>query len=82
MAAKTAPMSSNPTDGRSIIYRTLIRGSGEGLPEHQFCTVLKQNPDGGTWGPCSTYWMAGQERDVKLPRSNNEIPGVVSFRDS
>ena len=84
MTAKTATGSEFKSDGRTvIIYMTADSNNMASTFADQFCTVLKQNPDGGDWGPCTTYLDGGGKTDAKLGTLNSKyriliIPGFMS----
>ena len=84
MTAKTATGSEFKSDGRTvIIYMTPDKADDAAAFGDQFCSVLKQNPDGGDWGPCATYLDGGGKTDSKLGALNTKyrvliIPGFMS----
>lgn len=84
MTAKTATGSEFKSDGRSVvIYMTPDSADDTSTFGDQFCTVLNQNPDGGTWGACTTYLDGGGKTDAKLGTLNPKyrvliVPGFMS----
>ena len=82
--AKTATGSEFKSDGRTVIvYMTPDKSDSAASFADQFCTVLQQNPDGGSWGPCATYLDGGGKTDAKLGALNKNyrvliIPGFMS----
>jgi hypothetical protein len=89
--AKTAHGQPFFSDGRTLIIylRPDVRNMAQAFGD-LFCTVLKkENPDGGDWGGCDTYFQGGGKTDLALPEIRKDVrylivPGFMSscFADS
>ena len=85
LTAKTATGSGYTSDGRTLlVYLSAATGDVSQAFGDTFCSVLKQeNPDTGSWGPCSQYIDAPGKDDLKLgPLSARYrvliVPGFMS----
>jgi len=83
--AKTATGSEFTSDGRTLlVYLAAGAGDLSASFADTFCSVLKQeNPDTGTWGPCTRYIdTAGKENMQLAPLSDRYrmliVPGIMS----
>lgn len=87
--AKTATGGTFHSNGQVLVLH--LAASGKDLSTSfasTFCSVLKENPDGGSWGPCSDYLQtsSGSAGSAELASSSSElskyrvlvIPGVLS----
>lgn len=83
--AKTATGSGFTSDGRTLLVY-LAAGTGDLSASFgdTFCSVLKhENPDTGSWGPCSQYIGAPGRDDLKLEPISTRyrvliVPGILS----
>lgn len=67
LEAKTATGGEFHSDGRTlIIYMEQKRNEDAVRFANVFCSVLKTNPDGGEWGPCTSYIETPSEQPVEL----------------
>jgi hypothetical protein len=85
LTAKTATGSEYTSDGRTLlVYLAAGTGDVSSSFADTFCSVLKQeNPDTGSWGPCSRYIDTPGRDDIKLaPLSTRYrvliVPGFMS----
>jgi hypothetical protein len=82
--AKTAHGAEFRSDGRTlIIYLEQKRNEDAVRFSNLFCSVLKTNPDGGEWGPCSEYMETESEKEVELKPMSRDfrvvvVPGIFS----
>ncbi len=82
--AKTAHGADFRSDGRTlIVYLEQKRNEDAVRFSNLFCSVLKTNPDGGEWGPCSEYMETGSEKEVELKPMSRDyrvlvVPGIFS----
>jgi hypothetical protein len=88
--AKTAHGQSFSSDGRTlIVYLNIDPSDSSDHFSDYFCTVLRQNPDGGNWGDCTQYLDDNGKSDFRLPKLSQDyriliVPGFMSscFADS
>jgi hypothetical protein len=85
LTAKTATGSEFTSDGRTLlVYLAASTGDVSASFADIFCSVLKQeNPDTGTWGPCSKYIDSPGREDLKLAPISTKyrvliVPGIMS----
>ncbi|HVT99393.1 MAG TPA: LssY C-terminal domain-containing protein [Acidobacteriaceae bacterium] len=85
LTAKTATGSEFTSDGRTLlVYLAAATGDLSATFADTFCSVLEQeNPDTGSWGPCSQYLDSPGRKDLKLgPLSTKYrvliVPGIMS----
>jgi len=82
--AKTATGEEFTSDGRILlIYLAASRDNVAAGFGEIFCSVLKNNPGGGVWGPCSRYIDLPGKEDVKLDAIPTRyrvliVPGIFS----
>ena len=82
--AKTAHGADFRSDGRTlIVYLEQKRNEDAVRFSNLFCSVLKTNPDGGEWGPCSEYMETESEKEVQLKPMSRDfrvvvVPGIFS----
>ncbi len=82
--AKTAHGQEFHSDGRTlIIYMKPDESDVSQTFSDYFCSTLKQNPDGGEWGPCSLYLETPGKDDLALPPLPTKyrvaiVPGIFS----
>lgn len=85
LSAKTATGSEYTSDGRTLlVYLAAATGDVSSSFSDIFCSVLKQNnPDTGSWGPCSRYIDSPGREDLKLAPLSTKyrvliVPGIMS----
>ncbi len=84
LEAKTAHGGEFRSDGRTlIVYLEQKRNEDAVRFSNLFCSVLKTNPDGGEWGPCSEYMETASEKNVELKPMSRDfrvvvVPGIFS----
>ena len=85
--AKTAHGEEFSSDGRTVIIYLQPDAPGAGSAATSFadlfCSVLKQNTAGGTWGPCSKYIETPGREDLPLSAISTKyrvliVPGILS----
>ncbi len=82
--AKTAHGAAFRSDGRTlVVYLEQKRNEDAVRFANLFCSVLKRNPDGGEWGPCSEYMETASEKEVELKPMSRDyrvvvVPGIFS----
>ncbi len=85
LTARTATGGEFKSDGRTLlVYFAAATGDVSASFGDTFCSVLKQNnPDGGTWGPCSQYIATPGRDDLALGAFSTKyavliVPGILS----
>jgi LssY C-terminus len=82
--ARTATGEEFHSDGRTLlVYLSAGEGNFASAFGDVFCSVLKKNPGGGSWGPCSRYFDTPGREDLQLgPLANKYrvliVPGILS----
>lgn len=83
--ARTATGGTFHSDGRTLVVVLAGAGADDSATfADVFCSVLAQeNPDGGSWSPCSKYLGVSGRTDVKLnPIAGNYrllvVPGIMN----
>lgn len=82
--ARTATGGGFRSDGRTmIIYLEQTRNESGVRFANVFCSVLRSNPDAGTWGACTDYIETKAEKVVALPPMSRDyrvvvVPGIFS----